>query len=117
MFTVLLVDDHSSFRAAAREILELGAFRVIAEACDARGARIHAASHQPDVVLLDIGLPDADGWSVADWLQSNVPDARVVMVSSRPIEEIRTRLADAPVVGFISKNALTATSLLEALSA
>ena len=63
--TVLIVDDHSGFRASARELLEAEGFEVVGEAEDAASAVEAARRLRPDIVLLDIQLPDADGVQVS----------------------------------------------------
>ena len=59
--TVLIVDDHSGFRATARELLECEGYEVVGEAADAATAIAEARRLQPDIVLLDVQLPDFDG--------------------------------------------------------
>ncbi len=63
--TVLIVDDHDTFRAAVRALLEVGDFVVIGEAADGQQALAESARLTPDIVVLDIQLPDLDGFAVA----------------------------------------------------
>ena len=63
--TVLIVDDHDSFRESARALLEAEGFTVVGDATDGAAAVAAVARLRPDVVLLDIQLPDADGFAVA----------------------------------------------------
>ena len=81
--TLLIVDDHPSFRAMARELLEAEGFEVVGEAQD--GASALAAIHElhPDVVLLDVQLPDMNGFEVASRVTSNGSGSAIVLVSSR----------------------------------
>jgi CheY-like chemotaxis protein len=65
---VLIVDDHASFRRLARKVLETGGFNVVGEAADGASTVRAVASLQPDVVLLDVVLPDTDGFTVAEAL-------------------------------------------------
>src|SRR6476620_8546241 len=81
--TVLIVDDHSDFRASARDLLESEGFMVVGEASDGAGALEAAATLRPDVVLLDIQLPDIDGLTVAERLASIAGAPAVVLISSR----------------------------------
>jgi DNA-binding NarL/FixJ family response regulator len=97
----LVVDDHAGFRAAARRLLESEGWTVVGEAADGATALAAAAALRPDVVLLDIGLPDIDGFAVARGLAGGSAD--VVLVSSRDPEAFTGRLAASAAVGFIAK--------------
>ncbi len=109
--TVLIVDDHAGFRSAARAFLEAAGFDVVGEAGDGRSAVDAVTWLGPDVVLLDVKLPDIDGFAVAAELPRTGP--RIVFVSSRSIASYRGRLAANPAWSFIPKSDLT----VEALSA
>ena len=67
---VLIVDDHEPFRAVARQLLEAAGYVVSGEAADGAEALAAAAAEAPDAVLLDVQLPDRDGFSVATALDS-----------------------------------------------
>ncbi len=69
--SVLIVDDHPSFRASARMLLECEGYTVVGEAADGAAALSEAARLSPDVVLLDVGLPDIDGFEVTRRLVAN----------------------------------------------
>ena len=66
--SVLIVDDHPSFRASARVLLEAEGFDVIGEAADGASGIAEAKRLRPDLVLLDVQLPDIDGFDVASRL-------------------------------------------------
>jgi DNA-binding NarL/FixJ family response regulator len=101
--TVLIVDDYADFRRSARALLEDDDFEVVGEACDGRTALAEAARLRPAVVLLDVQLPDEDGFRVADRLAC-APDAPiVVLVSTRAASAYRQRLASTAARGFIAK--------------
>jgi DNA-binding NarL/FixJ family response regulator len=100
---VLIVDDHEEFRAAARRLLEADGFHVVGEAADGAQAVTAARELHPDLVLLDVVLPDGNGFDVAELLNP----VGVVMVSSRPESAYRLRLARSSARGFIDKAELT----------
>jgi len=114
--SVLIVDDHAAFRAAARELLEAGAFEVVGEAADGASALAQAAELRPDVVLLDIQLPDFDGFAVAERLGEHGASAAIVLTSSRSVTTFRRRLAANPSWRFIAKSELSEQALAAAVA-
>jgi DNA-binding NarL/FixJ family response regulator len=109
--TVLIVDDHAAFRESAAALLEAEGFAVVGEAADGGAAIAEAERLRPEVVLLDIQLPDTDGFALAERL-SAVPDPpRVVLVSSREASSYGPRLEATPARGFISKRELSGAAL------
>jgi DNA-binding NarL/FixJ family response regulator len=110
--TVMIVDDHEAFRESASALLEAEGFAVVGEAADGGAAIAEAERLRPEVVLLDIQLPDTDGFAVAERL-SAVPDPpRVVLISSRDASSYGPRLDSAPARGFITKRELSGARLL-----
>jgi DNA-binding NarL/FixJ family response regulator len=112
--TVLIVDDHPSFRATARAVLESEGWEVVGEAEDAASAIAAVRSLHPDVVLLDVQLPDGDGFQVCEKLASNSPP-RIVLVSSRDRADYGKCIEASSAVGFIAKAELSGAALAEAL--
>jgi CheY-like chemotaxis protein len=110
---VLVVDDHPGFRRLACLLLAAGGYVVAGEAADGGGALAKAALLRPDVVLLDVMLPDLDGFTVAERLAALPARPVVVLVSGRTGTELGRRLDTAPVRGFLPKDQLT----LEAFAA
>jgi DNA-binding NarL/FixJ family response regulator len=109
--TVVIVDDHADFREAATAMLDAEGFRVIGEAADGAGAIEAIARLRPEVVVLDIQLPDLDGFAVAERLAA-VPDPpRVVLVSTREAVSYGSRLRAASACGFIWKRDLSGAAL------
>ena len=102
--SLLIVDDHAGFRAAARRLLEADGWDVVGEAADGAGALAAARALRPDVILLDIGLPDVDGFAIAEQLAGG--PARVILVSSRDRAAYGDRIGLSPVAGFIEKDRL-----------
>jgi DNA-binding NarL/FixJ family response regulator len=111
--TLVIVDDHAGFRMSARELLELDDFEVVGEAADGAAALAEVARLAPEVVLLDIGLPDMTGFEVAERIAGR---ATVVLVSSRSPDQVSLRINDCGAAGFISKDELSGAAL-EALLA
>jgi len=110
---VLIVDDHAGFRALAREVLERHGFDVVAEAADGASALRAAEASRPDVVLLDVQLPDANGFDVADALVAPVEPPLVVMTSTRDLSDLGSRLERSSARGFIPKSRLSGAALEE----
>jgi DNA-binding NarL/FixJ family response regulator len=106
--SVLIVDDHASFRDAARLLLEGAGFEVVGESEDAAGAVAATTRLRPAIVLLDIGLPDGDGFEVAERLARSDDPPVVILISSREVAWYRRRLAHSPARGFIAKGELSA---------
>jgi CheY-like chemotaxis protein len=113
--TVLIVDDHPSFRAMATMLLDAEGFEVVGEAADGASALLAADRLRPDVVLLDVQLPNVDGFTVAKQLTDAGFCAEVVLISSREAVTYGTRLAASPAKGFIAKRELSGAALADAL--
>ena len=109
--TVLIVDDHSAFRESASALLEAEGFAVVGEAADGDEAIIAVESLRPQVVLLDIQLPDLDGFAVAERLAARPDPPMVVLISSRDAAAYGPRLAAAAARGFIPKRELSGSAL------
>jgi DNA-binding NarL/FixJ family response regulator len=103
---VLIVDDHEPFRSVARELLESAGYVVAGEAADGAEALAAAEAESPDAVLLDVQLPDRDGFSVARALRA-AGGPIVVLISSREEEDYGRRVADCGARGFIPKSKLS----------
>jgi DNA-binding NarL/FixJ family response regulator len=109
--TVLIVDDHAPFRASARALLEVEGFHVVGEAEDGRSALEAAARLRPQVVLLDVQLPDANGFEIAATLAATGDPPAVILTSSRAASSYRRRLADSTARAFIPKSELSGEAL------
>ena len=109
--TVLIVDDHAAFRASARALLQAEGFEVIGEATDGAEAVEAVAIMRPQIVLLDIQLPDLDGLTVAEQLAAAPDPPAVVLISSRDAAAYGPRLRDTPARGFIAKSGLSGEAL------
>jgi DNA-binding NarL/FixJ family response regulator len=113
--TVLIVDDHPTFRATARLILEAEGYDVIGEAPDGHTALTEAGRLRPDLVLLDVNLPDTDGFQVARRLTANAGAPAVVLISSRDSSDFGPLVSGSGARGFISKGELSGAALAELL--
>ena len=109
--TVVIVDDHAGFRSSARALLEAEGFDVVGEAVDGMSALAAIDLLRPRIVLLDIQLPDIDGFDVAERLARAGDPPAVVLVSTRGVSAYRRRLARSPASGFISKSELSGNAL------
>jgi DNA-binding NarL/FixJ family response regulator len=109
--TVLIVDDHPSFRRLARKLFEAAGYVVVGDAADGAGAIEAAARLRPDVVLLDVLLPDQSGFDVAIALAAEPEPPEVVLTSSRSASDLRPSLDAAAAVGFIPKDELSTSTL------
>jgi DNA-binding NarL/FixJ family response regulator len=111
MTTILIVDDDPRFRAQAHDVLAADGFVVIGEAVDGASALEAAQALQPDFVLLDIGLPDIEGFEVARAMAVGGPPPWVVLTSSRDARAYGRRLANGDSVGFIPKERISGAAI------
>lgn len=111
--TVLIVDDHPSFRATARALLESEGFEVVGEAADGASALAAAAELRPDLVLLDVQLPDLDGFAVSQQLlaSTNGHAPAIVLTSSRDSADFGPLVEASGARGFVAKAELTGAAL------
>jgi DNA-binding NarL/FixJ family response regulator len=116
-YSVLVVDDHDGFRGLARALLESEGFDVIGEAEDGASALQAVERLCPDLVLLDVQLPDLDGFEVAERLAAEKDPPAVVLISTRDAASYRRRLAGTSARGFIAKGELTGAALAAMLRA
>ncbi|MFL5925987.1 MAG: response regulator [Gaiellaceae bacterium] len=110
MQTLLIVDDHAAFRAVARVALA-ERFVIVAEAADGARAVALARELRPERVLLDVQLPDADGFAVVEALAAQDHPPVVVLTSSRDRRELELPLARSSARGFIPKERLSSEAL------
>jgi len=111
MTTIIVVDDHPTFRATACALLEAEGFAVVGEAADGRSALDVIARLTPDVVLLDVQLPDIDGFEVAARLATYDPAPIVVLTSSRDARDFGSLVAESGARGFIEKAELSGETM------
>jgi DNA-binding NarL/FixJ family response regulator len=109
--TVLIVDDHPSFRAIAQLVLETEGFSVVGTASDGESGVAAALRLAPDVVLLDVELPDIDGFEVTARLRQAGSQAAIVLASSRESDDFGSLVAESGARGFVTKAELTGDAI------
>ncbi len=115
--TVLIVDDHPSFRASARALLEAEGFDVVGEAATGSAALREASALRPDVVLLDVQLPDFDGFEVTERLRDRDGAPEVILTSSRDYRDLGVCISSTGARGFVPKDELSGTAISALLAA
>jgi DNA-binding NarL/FixJ family response regulator len=109
--TVLIVDDHEDFRESASALLKSEGFAVVGGAADGAAAIEAVERLRPEVVVLDIQLPDVDGFTIAERLAALPDPPSVVLISGREASAYGARLEAAPARGFIPKRQLSGAAL------
>ncbi|MGZ4206302.1 MAG: LytR/AlgR family response regulator transcription factor [Actinomycetota bacterium] len=112
---VLIVDDHAGFRARAREMLQGDGLNVVGEAIDGVSAIEAVRVLRPDLVLLDVRLPDLNGFDVAEKIASIDAPPAIVMTSSHDARDFRRRIEASVARGFLAKNDLSGQAILALL--
>jgi CheY-like chemotaxis protein len=101
---VLLVDDAAAIRNALRGVLEDAGIEVVGEAPDGTQGVAMAASLRPDVVLMDLRMPSADGFEATAQIVNQLPDVRVVVLSAYESEESAEAVRAAGAFAFLPKH-------------
>ena len=113
--TVLIVDDHAGFRAHARRLLECEGYRVVGEAGDCASALAAARELEPQLALVDVHLPDADGFELTIRLCALAEPPAVVLTSSRDGAELERCVSECGARGFVPKAELSGAALVALL--
>jgi CheY-like chemotaxis protein len=111
---ILIVDDHAGFRSFARAMLEADGLTV-AEAATGAEAAEAVRSARPSLVLLDIQLPDTDGFEVARQLAAQADGPVVVLTSTREASDYGGRITSSPAAAFLPKDQLSTAALRQFL--
>ena len=114
--TIVIVDDHADFRAQATELLEAAGYEVVGSCPDGHSALNAIAALRPDVVLLDLQLPDIDGFELIAQVDILSEGPTVVLISTREAADYGGRVARSGAAGFITKAELSADSLARAVA-
>ena len=112
--SILIVDDYATFRASARSLLEAEGFDVIGEAENGVTALRLAKELEPEIVLLDVQLPDFDGFEVAERLRELESAPVVILTSSR--DDYRSLVDSSSARAFLRKDELSGAALRSALA-
>ena len=113
--TVVLVDDHPSFRRSARRLLEAAGYEVLGEGANGADAIALTRALDPDVVLLDVLLPDCTAFDVVDDVVTASGRPWLVLISSRSESEFAGRLAACAADAFITKSDLSEERLAQVI--
>ena len=108
---MLIVEDHAGFRSVTRRLLAAAGFEVVGEAAGGLAALAAVRELRPDLVLLDVQLPDLDGFEVARRLRAAGDGPAVVLTSSRDRGDYGRRVDDCGANGFIPKADLSGPAL------
>ena len=111
--TVVIIDDHAGFRSQVAQMLEAAGYEVVASCVDGSSGLAAMSALCPDVVLLDVQLPDTDGFRLLSELDLSGDGPAVVLISSREAVDYGARVGRSGAVGFITKAELSAQSLAE----
>lgn len=114
---IMIVDDHAPFRGAARALLSAEGCDVVADLATAEAALAGLGDSRPEVVLLDVLLPGMDGLTAAPRILAVAPDAAVVLISTRALEDLGAdRIRASGARGFLPKAALSRAAIAEVIA-
>jgi DNA-binding NarL/FixJ family response regulator len=114
--TALVVDDHAGFRTSARFLLQMEGFEVVGEAADCASALTEAERLLPELILLDVQLPDGQGFDVARDILARGVRTQIVLTSSRDESDYGDSIRMSGAVGFVPKGELSGDRLRALLS-
>lgn len=101
---LMLVDDHRMLREGLRRSLEEEGFYVVGEAADGEAAVRLVPAAKPDVILMDVSMPDMDGVEATKRILQNSPEQRVVMLTMHADKDLIDQAIKAGAVGYLTKD-------------
>ena len=113
--TVVIVDDNDAFRERTRKLLDAEGYRVIGEAADGAGGLRILRDLRPDLALLDVQLPDTDGFTLAERARADAEGTAIIIISTREAADYASSVTRCGALGFISKSELCDGALREIL--
>jgi DNA-binding NarL/FixJ family response regulator len=112
---VVIADDHAVVRRGIRQLLEVeGGFEVVAEAGDIDGARRYVRGHHPDVLVLDLNMPEGSSLDAVPDIRAEAPETRIVVLTMQNEPASARQALSAGVLGYVLKDAADA-ELVEAV--
>src|SRR5436305_1983388 len=103
---VVIADDHSVVRRGLRQLLEAeGDFEVVAEASDIAGARRYVRGHHPDVLVLDLNMPEGSSLKAVPDIRAESPGTRIVVLTMQDEPAYAREALSAGVLGYVLKDA------------
>ncbi len=108
---VLIIDDHAGFRASARKLLHQQGFEVVGEAGDAASGIEAVHDLHPDIVLMDIQLPDLNGVQASARIAALNGGSAVILISTHDLDDAKSALAESAARGFIPKSELDGAAI------
>lgn len=112
--TVLIVDDHPMVREGLRAMLKVEGISVVGEAATGAEAVEQARRLQPDVVLMDVRMPDMDGLSATEILKAEMPSTSIIIVTSYESKDYLRRAILAGAAGYVLKG-MSRDTLIDAI--
>jgi pilus assembly protein CpaE len=106
--TVMIVDDQAPFRAAARAVVDrIDGFELVAEVESGEDAVAASATHDPDLVLMDINMGELDGIAATRLITAAAPDTKVILVSTYQLEDLPLDARFSGAIGYVNKDELS----------
>jgi DNA-binding NarL/FixJ family response regulator len=101
---IVVVDDFPAWRDTLRQVLSRPGWRLVGEARDGPGAIAKASQIQPDIVILDIGMPGINGIEVAKQIRRNCPQTRIIFLTQQTDEDIMEAAIAAGASAYVLKS-------------